>query len=188
LHEGDWRAQVFLSDSLANGAGYCTHLGQPDEFSALLDAAHDWSVQLDVHGPAGKTCDSACYDCLKDYRNMHYHGLLDWRLAVDLLDILRGKSLDVWRRWHELASTGIDEMKALKLDRVNIGGYDVARFDDLHLVPVHPFHDLNDGRWAESLAEIADAIEDEGGTVRFMDVFNLVRRPAWVYGELFADN
>lgn len=188
LHAGDWRAQVFLSDSLANGAGYCTHLGQPDEFSALLDAAHEWSIQLDVHGPPGKTCDSACYDCLKDYRNMHYHGLLDWRLAVDLLDILRGDSLDVWRRWNELASTGIDEMQALDLERTNIGGYDVARFDDRHLVSVHPFHDLNDGRWSESLAEIADAIEGEGGTVRFMDVFNLVRRPAWVYGELFADN
>ena len=188
LHEGDWRAQVFLSDSLANGAGYCTHLGQPHEFGALLAAAHEWSDQLDVHGPAGKTCDSACYDCLKDYRNMHYHGLLDWRLAVDLLDILRGEPLDVWRRWSDLARTGIDEMQALKLERANIGGYDVARFDDLHLVPVHPFHDLNDGRWSESLAEVADVIEGEGGTVRFMDVFNLVRRPAWVYGELFADN
>jgi DEAD/DEAH box helicase domain-containing protein len=29
-------------------------------------------------------CDSSCYDCLQQYRNMNYHGLLDWRLGLSL--------------------------------------------------------------------------------------------------------
>ena len=34
------------------------------------------------------TCDSSCYDCLRDYFNMAYHPLLDWRLGRDMLDLL----------------------------------------------------------------------------------------------------
>ena len=32
---------------------------------------------------------------------MHFHGLLDWRLGSDLLDILRTRSLDIHRRWQD---------------------------------------------------------------------------------------
>src|SRR5205823_5090576 len=38
-------------------------------------------------------CDSACYDCLKDYYNMAYHPLLDWRLGRDMVGLLRGRGL-----------------------------------------------------------------------------------------------
>ncbi|WP_408971916.1 hypothetical protein, partial [Planktothrix sp.] len=33
-------------------------------------------------------CDSSCYDCLRQYRNMNYHGLLDWRLGLSLIRAL----------------------------------------------------------------------------------------------------
>src|SRR5207245_1298962 len=69
--DGVLTAQVFLSDSLANGAGYCTHLGQPDVFADLLAEAEEWARELESHTSAGEPCDSACYDCLKEYRNMH---------------------------------------------------------------------------------------------------------------------
>ena len=36
----------------------------------------------------GGSAYSACYDCLKVYRNMTYHGLLDWRLAITYLKVL----------------------------------------------------------------------------------------------------
>ncbi|MEY4902419.1 MAG: hypothetical protein RLZZ292_234, partial [Bacteroidota bacterium] len=29
-------------------------------------------------------CSSSCYDCLRDYYNQQYHGLLNWRIALDL--------------------------------------------------------------------------------------------------------
>src|SRR5262249_47570509 len=39
-------AQVFLSDTLANGAGYCTYLGEPENFERLLDESADWMSEL----------------------------------------------------------------------------------------------------------------------------------------------
>src|SRR5262249_31345828 len=34
-------------------------------------------------------CDTSCNLCLRDFYNLPYHGLLDWRLAFDMVDMLR---------------------------------------------------------------------------------------------------
>ncbi len=39
-----------------------------------------------------KSCDDSCYKCLKTYRNMNYHGLLDWRLGVSWLRLMMDKN------------------------------------------------------------------------------------------------
>ncbi len=84
-------AQAFLSDALENGAGYCTHLAQPQQFQALLAQA-DLTVQNSIanrwlaQGHEDE-CDTSCNICLRDYRNLPYHGLLDWRLALDMARI-----------------------------------------------------------------------------------------------------
>ncbi|MFC7470848.1 hypothetical protein ACFQVA_29775 [Actinomadura keratinilytica] len=41
-------------------------------------------------GTHGRDCRGSCYQCLRDYTNMAYHSLLDWRLAGELLAILQG--------------------------------------------------------------------------------------------------
>ena len=51
--DGTLTAQVFLSDSLANGAGDCTHLGNPGIFKQLLDEAASWASELETHPPHG---------------------------------------------------------------------------------------------------------------------------------------
>ena len=56
-------------------------------------------------------CSASCYKCLRDYGNMSYHALLDWRLARDLLSVLRHgqlavdtsrlqRTLDAWSHGH----------------------------------------------------------------------------------------
>ena len=30
-------------------------------------------------------CFLACYDCIKDYSNLFYHDLLNWRLGIDMI-------------------------------------------------------------------------------------------------------
>jgi Lhr-like helicase len=87
--------EAFLADSLENGAGYCTHLGAADVLAQLMAAVATRAEELRAHTNAGQSCDSACYECLNDYRNQPYHPLLDWRLAVDLADIAAGKALDL---------------------------------------------------------------------------------------------
>jgi hypothetical protein len=83
------RARVFLSDHLENGAGYCSRISDPKVFRALLSSA-----ELMVTGSSGWTshyhaesCGASCPSCLREYGNLPYHGLLDWRLACDMLHI-----------------------------------------------------------------------------------------------------
>ncbi|WP_328633334.1 DEAD/DEAH box helicase [Streptomyces sp. NBC_00356] len=84
------RTFAFLSDTLDNGAGYCTHLAEPKVFQELMASA-DRMLEKFRTGSHGTECGGSCYECLRDYTNMAYHSLLDWRLAEDLLSILRGK-------------------------------------------------------------------------------------------------
>ena len=85
------RTFAFLSDTLDNGAGYCTHLAEADIFEQLLESA-DRMIGKFRTGSHGSECRGSCYECLRDYTNRGYHSLLDWRLASDLLDILRGRN------------------------------------------------------------------------------------------------
>ncbi|WP_306322311.1 MULTISPECIES: DEAD/DEAH box helicase [unclassified Streptomyces] len=85
------RTFAFLSDTLDNGAGYCTHLAEPDVFRELMTAARQMLERFRT-GNHGKECGGSCYECLRDYTNMAYHSLLDWRLAEDLLSILSGRT------------------------------------------------------------------------------------------------
>ncbi|MFE3857993.1 DEAD/DEAH box helicase [Streptomyces griseorubiginosus] len=84
------RTFAFLSDTLDNGAGYCTHLAEPDVFEKLMVTADQMLTRF-AAGAHGKDCRGSCYQCLRDYTNMAYHSLLDWRLAGDLLAILQGR-------------------------------------------------------------------------------------------------
>ncbi|MEF2279904.1 DEAD/DEAH box helicase [Deinococcus sp. YIM 134068] len=84
---GETLGYAFLCDRLENGAGYATHLGQASEFSRLLDFAYT-SLTPAWHDHAA-VCDGSCARCLRDYTNLAYHPLLDWRLALDFLALLR---------------------------------------------------------------------------------------------------
>lgn len=91
--------QAFLCDQLENGAGYCRFLSQPQEFKKLMDLANinnsssianKWLNHLH-----GDNCDTSCNLCLRDYQNLAYHGLLDWRLALDMARIIISASTEI---------------------------------------------------------------------------------------------
>jgi hypothetical protein len=80
--------QIFLSDTLENGAGYATHLGTPAMTQDLLEmiarpTPREFYDRL-IAPPHADVCDTSCPDCLRSYNNLAYHNLLDWRLAVDM--------------------------------------------------------------------------------------------------------
>lgn len=89
--------QAFLSDNIENGAGYCSWLGKEENFKNLLlriisdeaSLASKWmSVDQATEMGHRRECDTSCHKCLRDFYNMPYHGLLDWRLAVDMARIV----------------------------------------------------------------------------------------------------
>ena len=87
--------EAFLADSLENGAGYSTWLGEEAHLWDLLRECDAFAAECDT---ASHDCDSSCPDCIRDFTNLIYHPLLDWRLGRDLLDLLRGRDLN-FERW-----------------------------------------------------------------------------------------
>lgn len=89
--------QAFLCDELENGAGYCTELGKPERFATLLEQAMprnpgSIAARWLQHG---NDCDSSCNRCLRDYHNLAYSALLDWRLALDMARIALDSTAEV---------------------------------------------------------------------------------------------
>ena len=193
LPNGNWTAQVFLSDTLANGAGYCSHLGKPEVFGNLLASANARVAELEAHTNSGEPCDSACYKCLKDYRNMAYHGLLDWRLAADLLTLLRGEEFSSGRLWSNLGQAVTRDF-ASQFDSFEfgeMGPLPAALHPVRCLVGVHPFEEERLQYAGETIAEAAGAALEQGyggdgdRQLHFADYFSLLRRPGDVYSRLW---
>jgi len=87
-------ARVFLADALDNGAGYALELGDPVTFEGLLHSIRDMTGQRLRDEPHGTACTSSCPGCLRNYENRFNHWALDWRLGLDVVDLVLGRSLD----------------------------------------------------------------------------------------------
>jgi hypothetical protein len=82
--------EIVLNDQLPNGAGFVAWVAEhwPTVLQAALNPQTDGfarTMQSDTHR---ERCDSSCPDCLRHYRNMTYHGLLDWRLGLAAVRLL----------------------------------------------------------------------------------------------------
>ena len=104
--------QAFLCDRLENGAGYCRFLANAAEFQQLLQQgnpntsnsiAAKWTTVTTSAVLEGHTlrCDTSCNICLRDFHNLPYHGLLDWRLALDMARLARSSTaiIDLASLW-----------------------------------------------------------------------------------------
>jgi len=97
-------ARAFMADRLENGAGYASLLSKPPVFEKLLEAFESRTLRVWRHH--SEECDSSCAKCLRDYTNLAYHPILDWRLAADMVALLRDgtKPLDFkGSHWADLA-------------------------------------------------------------------------------------
>lgn len=66
---------IYLYDNLSSGAGYAIAL--KEQTAQLLDEVLEFLKDCD--------CESACFNCLKHYRNRYAYGQLDRYAAIDLL-------------------------------------------------------------------------------------------------------
>ena len=89
--------QIYVADSLENGAGYTQHLCNPDRLKELLER-HYMAQKAEWHAEEHALCDKSCPDCLRSYNNRFLHGALDWRLALDIADLVLGYELET-DRW-----------------------------------------------------------------------------------------
>ena len=67
---------IYIYDSLSSGAGYAVSVA--DVMGELLGTMYSMLKEC--------SCETACYNCLKHYRNQYVHGILDRFAALDLLE------------------------------------------------------------------------------------------------------
>ena len=181
-------ADIILSDRLLNGAGFVREAYET--LSQVLQDIHSpepGSYAHKILTSAHRTsCDSACYDCLKVYRNMTYHGLLDWRLALSYLKALQYPSYLVGldgdfrspelQGWPQSAATLRNNLTGFFYDYqpqtwAGVPGFTVG---EKQILVVHPLWDTRN-----SAGLLADAIAAAGDDIfEYIDTFNLLRRPA----------
>jgi hypothetical protein len=193
-HRTEPVAEIVLSDRLPNGSGFVEWAEQ--HLQELLTEACTGSprsfTERILSSPHYESCDSACYECLKVYRNMTYHSLLDWRLGIAYLRILLNKdyrggldgdfaSQPELRHWPQAATTLRDSFIA------DFNGYRPENWEGLpgfqagstKVVLIHPLWDTVNPRGI-----LAAAVARAGTDIRFIDTFNLSRRPIWCYQKL----
>lgn len=172
--------QAFLADTLENGAGFSTYLGSEEILPNFLVAVEHHIERLEEPGHAD-ACSSSCYRCLRDYGNMAYHALLDWRLARDLFRLLRGEGLRVNVKEESAAlARWARAYDGRTLDVAGVAAAIHSGRDGRYAVVVRHAYEGSDEtviseRLAEALAHI-ESTEDCDGVV-FVDSFTLDRDP-----------
>lgn len=105
-------ARIFLADSLENGAGYSSFIGRESEFRDTIQRIdtkmRDKLESLDHT----KSCDSSCPDCMRSYDNSRIHYMLDWRLALDVLDLALDRPLDL-SRWNQKSNNLLERFVSI---------------------------------------------------------------------------
>lgn len=91
-----------VADELVNGSGLTDRLGHSASGSSeptvlkvikeILSNSQLSPVKLMLERTHAENCFTGCYRCIHRYGNQPYHGLLDWRLGLDVLSLLADAS------------------------------------------------------------------------------------------------
>jgi DEAD/DEAH box helicase domain-containing protein len=171
------RGEAFLCDTLDNGAGYASHLAA-DGGRELVSALLGWDIVRGAwYDPVhSQKCDGSCTTCLRDYANQGYHGLLDWRLALDMAQIAQlgsPPSLKGWERLFEGENSPISRaFGELKFTRSLGEGAPVF----VHAERGCPAIILKHPLWRSTHPELLKAQALHPGA-KTMSVFRAIRRP-----------
>ncbi|MGD9819168.1 MAG: helicase-related protein, partial [Desulfomonilaceae bacterium] len=196
LSDGLVRGQVFISDSLENGAGYCRWLAREENAHALIQIACDWNsgrlTSKWVTPEHLAECDSSCNQCLRDFNNLTYHGRLDWRLALDMARLASTPLVDLdiqskidhslnnyWRPLIESKNSTVSRSLAqFGFEWVDIHGAPcfISKRRNKALVPTHPLWTHDNKNFFKTAALVKT--DNPGIELSSLDLFMAVRRPA----------
>lgn len=194
--DGRFLGEIVISDHLANGAGFAAQIQKQwlDLLKSMVyqDPDQDTFAGSLISDAHASNCDSSCYDCLRQYRNMSYHGLLDWRLGLSLLRILSSSlfisGLDGafntpdLQKWPTYASSLRDSFcstfNGAPEQFGSLPGFSVGK---RKVVVVHPLWDVTQPQGL--LAQAASTVSADT-KLQYVNTFNLQRRMSWTYQRL----
>jgi hypothetical protein len=187
---GQVRGEIFISDSLENGAGYSSHLGTPNEAENLL------RLLVGQSGPAfnapliaplhADTCQTSCPDCLRDFSNLAFHNILDWRLALDLARLALDPNAPIdftVSYWQSLVSPIGSPAAAYVTSQaqwqfLTFNGVPAGRRGSVVELITHPLWDTDpNNRCAQLAAAYAQAQAAGAQAISCKSIFEVVRRP-----------
>ncbi len=182
--------QIYLTDTLINGAGYSRFFLSPDGLERLMDASHAMCESLEAHrGPDGQPCDGSCYACLRDYSNSRLHPLLDWRLSVDLMRLMLDGVFDPTERdehAERAASRFVEGMPSFEFDRMAGRPCLISRERSVACLITHPLESTHPSTMASTIAAAVARAEFQFEAVTFRSWFDLYRVPGDVAIRLQA--
>jgi DEAD/DEAH box helicase domain-containing protein len=185
--------QIFMSDSLENGAGYSSHLGAPAEAEDLLRfiAGQTSNVfygplvaQANLHGSPGHAhlCRTSCPDCLRDFSNLAYHNILDWRLGLDLARLALDATAPIdfsasyWQGLDTVAAGPyFGAMQGWR--SVMYGGLHAGQRGNQVEIITHPLWDHDVNHLCPPLALAYTQAHAMGCQVTMKSIFEVLRRP-----------
>lgn len=181
------RGEIFISDSLENGAGYSSHLGTPDEAESLLRllvGQGDPSFYAPLVGPlhAG-ACQTSCPDCLRDFSNLAFHNILDWRLGLDLARLALDPNAVIdftVPYWQPLAASAAVAYvtSQSQWQFLTFAGVPAGRRGNVVEIITHPLWNRNPNSFCPQLAAAyADAQASGAQVVTCKSIFEVLRRP-----------
>jgi rubrerythrin len=87
---------IYMMEQLENGAGYTDYLASltAEKKSQVFiePLLKNGNIYNFLTGKHQDQCDTSCYDCLCDYYNQQKHGLLNWRLGLDIASLSENDS------------------------------------------------------------------------------------------------
>lgn len=185
--------QIFMSDSLENGAGYSSYFGTPLQAENLLRFVVGQTspafngplvAQVDAQGnPAhGGVCRTSCPDCLRDFSNLAYHNILDWRLGLDLARLALDAnaavdfSVSYWQGI-DTAAAGPYFAAMPGWQQVTFGGLQAGRRGNRVEIITHPLWNTDPNHFGPQLAAAYAQAVAAGCQVTTKSIFEVLRRP-----------
>jgi Lhr-like helicase len=194
------RPMLQIADSLINGSGLCRRLGDNRSdgvpnivhvINQVINKSESWPLvdftRVNREGDHAVRCQTSCYRCIQRYGNRSYHGLLDWRLGLAYLRALvtpgysagldiRDQGLPENKGWHERAMALADTVAGMRPDSFVAEIHRPSGLPSLRekkvggsvFLVINPLW-RHDGEHGARLAN--------GAQVKFVDTFNLERRP-----------
>lgn len=194
-------AMICLADEYINGSGFVQHMFKYFDtyVNNILNGADRFFEEM-LNDDHRHSCKSVCYECLASYRNMPYHGILDWRLGIALLRLMVDPNYNVGIRgnfdYPELECWREETQELLNNFAISFFGVDPTTcgvFNDSQILPsikvkkdgvekfiviIHPLWTADQQNYILNKACHVAGKRYNDPDVIILDSFNLLRRPS----------